>query len=97
MEKWTKDSIWDVLSKNDAQLVKAFVKLVDYQEQDEIDYKTTIYRNNVGFNGCDGTFAAELYKGYKKWNRFTPRQLQYIRKMMKKYSGQLAKIANGVQ
>jgi len=92
---WTKESIWNVLSKNDNQLIKALHRLYDYQTRTEKIERDTKYFNNVGFNGTDGKFMSSLATFHTRFGYLSSKQLFCLRKRMKKYAGQLAKIANG--
>lgn len=92
---WNKESMWSILEKNDEQLIKALLKLYKYQTSTEQYARNTLYFNSVGFNGTDGKFLSSLATFYQRFNRLSSKQLWCLRKRMKKYSGQLAKIANG--
>ena len=92
---WNADSLWNVLSKNDAQLVKALHRLYDYQTRTEKIDRETKYFNKVGFNGTDGKFMSSLATFHKRFGYLSSKQMFCLRKRMKKYAGQLAKIANG--
>jgi len=92
---WTKDSMWNVLSKSDEQLVKALVKLYDFQTASEKHARDTKYFNGVGFNGTDGKFLSSCSTYYMRFGYLSKKQIYCIRKRLKKYAGQLANIANG--
>ena len=93
---WTKDEILSVLLTNDTQVAKALVKLYDYQTASEQDDQETKYHNRVGFNGVDGKFLSNVAEFYKRNGYLSPKQLFKVRKSLKKYAAQLARIANGV-
>lgn len=92
---WNKDNLWTILSTNDEQLKKALLKLYDYQTRTEKAVRDTKYFNKVGFNGTDGKFMSSLATFLNKRGYLSPKQMFCLRKRMKKYAGQLAKIANG--
>jgi len=92
---WTAESLWNKLSTNDSQLIKALHRLYDFQTRTEKIDRETKYFNNVGFNGTDGKFMSSLATFHKRFGYLSSKQLFCLRKRMKKYSGQLAKIANG--
>jgi len=92
---WTKDEMILILSKRDDQVAKALLKLYEFQTANEQDAEETLYRNNVGFNGVDGPFLSNVAQFYNKHGYLSPKQLFRVRKALRKYAGQLAKIANG--
>lgn len=92
---WTKDEILNVLMTVDAQVPKALLKLYDYQTRTEQDVQETKYFNGVGFNGVDSKFLSNVAEFYKRNGYLSPKQLFRVRKSLKKYAGQLARIANG--
>lgn len=92
--KWTKESILNIITTNDDQLIKALLKLYNYQTQYEQSFGETVDHNNVGFNGCDAKFLSSLVEFYKKHNYLSFKQKIYLRKKIKKYASQLARIAN---
>jgi len=93
--KWTKDSVWSKLETNDSQLIKALHKLYDFQTRTEQIARETKYFNGVGFNGTDGKFMSSLATFHTKFGYLSSKQVYCLRKRMRKYAGQLAKIANG--
>lgn len=92
---WTKDEILKVLLTNDSQVPKALVKLYDYQTLSEQNDQETKYHNRVGFNGVDGPFLSNVAEFYKRNGYLSPKQLFRVRKALRKYAAQLARIANG--
>jgi hypothetical protein len=100
-KQWTADEIKAKLKQEDAEgqawvehAVKAIYK---FQTASEQAMKQTMEDNGVGFNGVDAellsSFAEQLISG--KLAHLTPNQMPYARKKILKYSGQLARIANG--
>lgn len=78
--------------------------IFEHQTADEQTSETTTHHNGVGFNGVDATLLSSFAKQVKAWKatpegarRFacplSPRQLELARKKMKKYAGQLARVA----
>lgn len=92
---WTKDTIWNTLSTNDDQLKKALLKLYEFQTSSEQAAQHTKYQNSVGFNGVDGKFLSNVAEFLKRNGYLSSKQIFRVRKSLRKYAGQLAKIANG--
>ena len=100
---FTKQDIKIWLQKSDEQLIKALIRLYEYQTESEKLSDTTVVKNGVGFNGTDALilssmarFAIErIARGTKSAQALSEKQIAIVRKKLPKYSGQLARIANG--
>ena len=92
---WTKELIAENIESHDKWLYRGIMAIYNKQTADEQAVETTKYNNGVGFNGRDAKFMSSLAKSYQKYNRLTGRQIAAARKVLKKYCGQLTKIANG--
>jgi hypothetical protein len=101
---WTKDDIHTNLVDHDNWVYRGVVALYERQTDEEKEIGDTKVRNNVGFNGRDAQIMTSFARQIIKWNGIkfrkhpTPlskKQLCIARKRILKYSGQLAKIANG--
>lgn len=92
---WTKEEIRNNLQNDDRWLFRALFAIYKYQTEDEKSTGQTKYYNNVGFSGVDADFLTQAAIRYKRGFRFSEKYIAAIRKAMLKYSGQLAKIANG--
>lgn len=72
------------------------------ESTDERDAGETNHLNGMGFNGRDAGFGTSLAKQVIKWqdgltnyaHPLTMPQMNAARKMLRKYAGQLAKVAN---
>ena len=98
---WTPEEIRENLQNHDVWVTKAVVAIYNYQTADEQASEETKHHNNVGFNGADGrilsSFAKQIqnFRPGKYRSPLSPKQMKIARKKILKYSGQLAKIANG--
>jgi hypothetical protein len=92
---WTKEEIKDLIGKSNKMVSRSLVKLFEKQTEDEKSSEETKHHNGVGFNGTDGKFLSSLAKQVLQGRTLTEKQLTHARKKLIKYSGQLAKIANG--
>jgi hypothetical protein len=96
----TTDSIRDLLTRNPKAVYRALVVLFERQTDDEKESEETKHDNGRGFNYRDAKFGSDLAQ---KCIRPDPRypsplsvnQLAAARRMLHKYAGQLARIANG--
>lgn len=94
-KKWTKDEIAAKLATDDKWLIRGLLAIYARQTEEEKAADTTREDNGIGFNAFDASILSDMAKQYKDWGKLTNRQLVIVRKCMKKYAGQLAKIANG--
>lgn len=91
---WTKEQILALLAARREAVELALVALYAHQTDDEQASHDTRWKNGVGFNAMDADFGSSLAKSYKRYGRLTDRQVNAARKMLRKYAGQLARIAN---
>lgn len=95
-KKWTKAQIAEKLMTNDAWLIRGLLAIYEKQTDDEKNSELTKESNGIGFNAFDATILTDMVKQYKNTRGFlSVRQLAIVRKKMKKYAGQLTRIANG--
>jgi hypothetical protein len=98
---YTKESVREKLLVNNNWLKRAVLRLTKLQTEFEVTNKVTKDNNKVGFNASDAKFLTDINNIIiKSPNKeleeiLTPKQIYFTRKRMLKYSGQLAKIANG--
>jgi hypothetical protein len=101
---WTKEEIRTNLIDHDNWVYRGVVALYERQTDEEKEIGDTKVHNNVGFNGRDAQIMTSFARQIIDWNGIefrkhpTPlskKQLHIARKRILKYSGQLAKIANG--
>lgn len=95
MVKWTKETIRKRLATDDMWLIRGLLAIYRHQTDSEQNAGMTKEENGVGFNGVDSAILSDMAKQYLNRNFLTPRQIAIVRDKMLKYSGQLAKIANG--
>jgi hypothetical protein len=91
IRQWFREQCDVKNQKHRAALQRAAIMLYHRQTMQEQDTGNTIDRNGVGFNGCDADFGTRI----AKWGRgiITERMAFGARKMLTKYSRQLAEIA----
>jgi hypothetical protein len=94
MKTWTKDEIKIKLESDDAWVIRGLMAIYKHQTDEERAHDVTKEQNGVGFNGVDATILSDMAKQYLRTKFLTKRQIEFIRKKMLKYAGQLAKIAN---
>ena len=91
---WTKESIIELLEKNDAAVKRAIVVIYGFQTEDEQDADDVRYKNCVGFNAFDAPICSSFARQIQDGKYFSYKQLQAARKIMRKYAQQLANVAN---
>ncbi len=92
--RWSKGDVMVMLDISDAAVERAVKALFQRQTRQEQSAEVTIHRNGVGFSNADaglGGYYAQWLEGGRKLDG---RHLERARRMMKKYAGQLAEIAN---
>lgn len=98
---WTAEEIRALLETNDDLVLRGLCILYQRQTEDEKILEDTCHSNGVGFNAADAAFGSSLAvqiqtRGWlsTRKNAHGLSQLDYARKMILKYSGQLAGYAN---
>ncbi len=97
---WDKDTVRALLANNAQAVYKALICLYNRKTADEQQSEDTKHLNGRGFNARDAQFGSSLAqqcinpdKRYR--NPLSPNQLAAARRMLNKYAGQLARVANG--
>jgi hypothetical protein len=93
--KWNKATIRAKLETSDAWLTRGLVAIYNKQTDSEQNDGQTHEDNGIGFNGADAELLSSYASQFIARGFLTPKQIEFTRKKMLKYSGQLAKIANG--
>lgn len=91
---YTKEQILDMIDTRDAAVVRGVLAIYKYQTEDEKRDEFTKHNNGVGFNGPDSPFLSSLAQQYQRKGYWSEKQLYCARKRIRKYAGQLVKIAN---
>jgi hypothetical protein len=94
-KKHTKESIRELLSRNDRAVERAVVAIFNFQTRDEQATEDTRHHNNVGFTSWAARKGTYYAKWVQKGRRLTGHHLANARKIANHHAGQLAKIANG--
>ena len=93
--KWTPEEIKELTVKDDKAVMRAIVRLYNLQTAQEQQIGETKESNKVGFNGPDGPRLSYYAKWIQEKGPLTGTHINHARNRVKKYAGQLAKIANG--
>lgn len=91
---WKKEEIVELLEKNDKAVLRGLIVLYSLQTTDEKVMQDTIENNGIGFSGFDAEFLSSLAQQAMKYGRLSERQMEVLRGRIKKYAGQLTKVAN---
>jgi hypothetical protein len=102
MKTFTKDEIAKLIDTNDQAVYRGLVTIYQRQTADEQNAEDTKHQNGMGFNGRDAKFGTSLAKQVIAFNEgkstyrypLSRTQLESGRKLLRKYAGQLAKVAN---
>lgn len=92
---WTKEEIREKLKTNDQWVIRGLLAIYDRQTEEEQSSHATNQWNGVGFNAYDAEFMTGSVEFYKNRGFLSKKHLNAVRKALIKYSGQLARIANG--
>jgi hypothetical protein len=87
----------DISLKQDFLRIKALLWLYKYQTEEEKQDFATHNLNGVGFTGPDAQILSSFAKQIVEKYFITEKQLQILRRKIKKYENQMAKIANAIQ
>ncbi len=90
-----KAMVRDKLATDNAWLVRGLVALFRRQTEDEQRSEDTKYQNKMGFNSADAPVLTSLARQWQERNWLSTPQIGLARRLMGKYSGQLARIARG--
>jgi hypothetical protein len=91
---WTTNEIEYNIQYNYKWLVRAVLALYQLQTTEEQFRKTTISKNNKGFDVIDAQYMSSIAQQIQE-KRFLSMRDQYrARRILRKYIGQLTKIAN---
>jgi hypothetical protein len=91
---WSSDQIREKLLTNQTWLERAILAIYQYQTETEQRHDTTLLHNDVGFNAVDASSGSYMAKWLKSGKHLSGKFLEKARRMMPKYAGQLATIAN---
>lgn len=98
---WTKELVRERLLAKDENVWAGTVMLYRRQTAAEREHGHSTQKNGVGFNKRDAKFmtslAEQIISNRNRGYRYllTERQTDYARRIIWKYAGQLARIANG--
>lgn len=73
---------------------RSLLRLYSEQTESEQTVGYTSEDNGFGFNGVDSEFLSSVAKWYGEKGYVSPKQMAWVTKKIRKYAGQLAKLAN---
>jgi hypothetical protein len=94
MAKFTKENILHIISTKEGALERAFLAIYDRQTHQEQSASTTLNRNDIGFNAADASSGSYFARWAKQGRRLSGKHREKGMKIIRKYAGQLADIAN---
>lgn len=87
----------DISLHKDAARLKAMLWIYKYQTEDEKRSNSTHVLNGVGFTGTDAEILSSFSKQLIEKFWLSDKQLAIVRKKMKKYENQMAKISTHIK
>lgn len=94
MTIWTEQAIKKLLNENEKAVIRALHSIWEYQTDSEQIVGDAIEQNGIGFNKPDSFIAKKLIQKIEKEIKLTEWEHLHLKRMMMKYAGQLARIAN---
>lgn len=91
---WTEEEIKNKIDESDKALYQCLRILYNQQTDEEKAVGNTQEHNGIGFNAYDAPYLSAMIKSLDKWGHLTNGQKEKTRPLIKKYSKQLAKLAN---
>lgn len=95
--EYTRSYIWLQIQESRAWTERAVLALYERQTADEKSAGSTVHHNAAGYNAFDAPFMTSLAEQLKQGRHLSNKQLAAARKVLRKYTGQLAKIAKANQ
>ena len=92
---WTKEQIGERIEGSNKWLERGVLAIYDRQTRDEKSVKDTKYLNGMGFSAFDVQYLSYVAEYLKSGRHLSGQYVEKTRKRMKRYVGQLTKIANG--
>ena len=83
-----------MLETSDKAVERGIVRIYTLQTEQEQMAQETFEFNGIGFNALDAEFLTSLAEQIQKRGYLTPRQMEFGRKRVLKYAGQLCRISN---
>lgn len=82
------------LENDERWALRALMLVYGQQTASEQASETTEENNGVGFNGCDAEFLTSLAKAYVKHGRLSVKQIEWLKRKIRKYSKQVVRLAS---
>ena len=97
MKTYTKEEIKTLLSKSNKAVERGILAIYGKQTVVEQVTESTLYGNGIGFSAFDANRGSYYAEWIKKGRHLTGEHIEKGRKIITKYSKQLADIANKKQ
>jgi len=92
---WTEAEVRNNLLTNDKWVIRGAIALFNKQTESEKAAETTNEKNHVGLSAADAHYVCWVVKNLFSQDKFPAKSISKVRAKIIKYSGQLARIANG--
>lgn len=87
------EKIKALLDSNDKAVMRGILAIYKNQTDSEQNFEATVEENGIGFNALDAQFMSSLAKQIIECGYLSPKQMAIGRNKIKRYSRQLADIA----
>jgi hypothetical protein len=81
------------MGESNEWLMRGLMAIYNHQTHEEQQRETTKDENGIGFNGVDAPILSSIAKQWQARKWVSNKQLVLLRQRLRKYSGQLARIA----
>ena len=88
-KEWTKESLKDLLKRNDKAVYRAILLLYSFQTDEEKYFENVQTVNGKGFNKFDVELLSSYARQIKNGRELTERQMYSARPKILKYVGQI--------
>src|SRR5271170_2256533 len=93
--RYTKENVKALLDSSDSAVYRGLQAIYKLQTADEQRTHSTSHKNGVGFSGWDAPVLSAIAQRSQSYGTLTPGQTRLVRQKLQRYTGQLARIANG--
>lgn len=91
---WDKERIKTLLLSDPRAVQRGTIAIYQLQTLEEQNHGVTVERNGIGFNAFDAEYMTQMAEKFINKRPYTDKQFNACRKILLKYAGQLARIAN---
>ena len=95
VKMWKKEEIRTMLDENNRAALRGLAVIHSLQTESEKASRSAQIWNGVGWSGVDAEIMTNLYEWHERYGRFSQKQWALVHRKIRRYAGQLTKVANG--